>query len=78
MKRLFFVRYPDGSPVTVHGKVQYFANKATAKAVRNDLSQQAGKPFTVSRGPDHIGPHGNKHKQRSDRRTTHQPATQEV
>lgn len=69
MKRLFFIRKPNGKmynpdsqfidfyhdgSMSVEG---YFHNKMDAKIVRNALGGvEAG--YHVSRGPDHIGPHG--------------------
>jgi len=54
MKRLFCVRDNKGK---VHDNA-YYGDKPSAKYVRNALNNTGkGKPYTVSRGLDHMGKH---------------------
>jgi len=74
MKRLFCVKDCKGSvrPVMEDGEClhpntvtceqdTYFQDKQDAKDLRDHCNKHyINDPYTVSRGPDHIGPHGNK------------------
>ncbi len=59
MKRLFTVRDHKGNQVT-----SFFCNKQDAKLVRDDMSVLNKQDYYITRGPDHIGPHGNNNPQR--------------
>lgn len=61
MKRLFCVKDSAGRVLSGGtAKQKYFtASKLEAKAYR-DTCGGISKGFYVSRGPDHIGPHGHK------------------
>lgn len=56
MKRLFCVKNGRGNIIDNPKGGQYFDDKMEAKAFRNSLVEYP--PYTVSRGPDHIGPRG--------------------
>ena len=59
MKRLFIVRDNRGRPVKDGKLPMHFSIKTHAKNVRDELNKTGEHaPYTVSRGPDHIGPHG--------------------
>lgn len=57
--KLFVVKNRNGSVAKENGKVLYFANKEDAKKVRNELNGKKDV-YVVSRGPDHIGKHGDR------------------
>lgn len=72
MKRLFTVIKLVGSRmerIRVGDQTPpYFDNKQEAKKLRNSLNEQAnGDIFRVTRGPDHIGSHGDTIRHRKHR-----------
>lgn len=59
MKRLFCVKNGNSSVVdNPETGNPWFDNKQKAKKFRDTLSEKP--PYTISRGPDHMGKHGHK------------------
>lgn len=61
MKRLFILRRADNhNPVRLAGRgatpIRYFDDKMEAKEARDSMEAA----HYISRGPDHIGPHGSR------------------
>jgi hypothetical protein len=68
IKRLFCVKNGKGKMQIPHGNLAtdaydssgFFKSKSEAKKFRDSLGSGVDAGFYVSRGPDHIGTHGNK------------------
>jgi len=68
MKKLFIVKDKDGKSLKNEAReVRYFGDKVSAKVVRDRLNGDGDAGFRVSRGPDHIGLHGNRNPRRLDK-----------
>ena len=61
MKKLFTVRDTVSNTLQPTNKAPfYFPDKKQAKTLRDTLNKQHDKPrYCVSKGPDHMGKHGN-------------------
>jgi hypothetical protein len=57
MKCLFVVRGSDGKVLKCEAGTRWFADKFTAKDARDEAGG-VSKGFFVSRGPEHMGKHG--------------------
>lgn len=69
MKRLFYLEYPSGIIFTDFEGGPYFDNKMKAKAVRDSFATESGLFLTVRKGPDHAGTHGDKKRNRNNRKS---------
>ena len=63
MKRLFAVKNSKGKIIS-----DYFSNKMEAKKERDRLNEEFSESFYITRGPDHIGPHGYHNPQNKNKR----------
>ena len=60
MKKLFVVKKHNGKII------EHYENKECAKMYRDELGGiEAG--YTIGRGPDHIGSHGNRNPKRGNK-----------